>query len=188
MSSAEVLLHALDELAREKGLRNVALREVARRAGLSHAAPAHFFGSMAGMLEAFALEGLRILDAEVCAPERFAGLHGVERLVADSMAFIAFAVNHPAHFDAIFRAGVPEDGQLAEQRQMALDALRTLVKEAMAEGAIRTADPELVTMELWAGAHGLASLWVDGLLPHIAGGDPATLAERTVRTHIDRLR
>ena len=55
------LLAAVREAITDNGVSGVSLRDVARRAGVSHSAPAHHFGSKAGLLMAFAAEGFRLL-------------------------------------------------------------------------------------------------------------------------------
>lgn len=188
------LLRAMEELAREQGVNNVGLREVARRAGLSHAAPTHFFGSREGMIRALALEGLEMLDDELCtAQERVAHLPGRERLVADALEFVGFATRHPAHFDAMFRTPAPAGGDatLDRARLAALDGLRALVSEVHARGEIG-GDVETAFLQLCALSHGIASLAVDGLLhgfDELAGepADGAGIAERIVRAQVAQL-
>ena len=188
------LLQAMEQLAREQGVNNVGLREVARRAGLSHAAPTHFFGSREGMIRALALEGLELLDAELCdAQERAADLPGRERLVADSLEFVAFAQRHPAHFDAMFRTPTSAQGDavLDRARLAALDGLRALVIDVHASGDI-AGDVETTFLQLCAMSHGIASLAVDGLLHGFDDlaetGDAAVgLAERIIRAQVAQL-
>lgn len=202
MSSTEIagspgrvaLLRAMEELAREQGVNNVGLREVARRAGLSHAAPTHFFGSREGMIRALALEGLAMLDDELCtAQEQVAHLPGRERLVADALEFVAFATRHPAHFDAMFRTPTPAGGDatLDRARLAALDGLRALVAEVHARGEIG-GDVETVFLQLCAMSHGIASLAVDGLLHGFdelaeRPADVTRIAERIVRAQVAQL-
>ncbi|WP_395244683.1 TetR/AcrR family transcriptional regulator [Agromyces sp. MMS24-K17] len=184
------LLRAMEELAREQGVNNVGLREVARRAGLSHAAPTHFFGSREGMIRALALEGLAMLDDELCtAQERAAHLPGRERLVADSLEFVAFAQRHPAHYDAMFRtpSGAGDD-TLDRARLAALDGLRALVVDVRARGDI-AGDVETTFLQLCALSHGLASLAVDGMLHGLDGFASADeVVERTIRAQVEQLR
>jgi AcrR family transcriptional regulator len=188
------LLEAMEQLAREQGVTNVGLREVARRAGLSHAAPTHFFGSREGMIRALAFEGLELLDAELCtAQERAADLPGRERLVADSLEFVAFAQRHPAHFDAMFRtpSSAQGDSALDRARLAALEGLRALVREVHAAGDIH-GDVETVFLQLCAMSHGIASLAVDGLLHGFdelaeTDGAAADVAERIIRAQVAQL-
>jgi AcrR family transcriptional regulator len=188
------LLRSLEELARDQGVSNVGLREVARRAGLSHAAPTHFFGSREGMIRALALEGLALLDDELCtAQEAAAHRPGRERLVADALEFVAFARRHPAHYDAIFRtpAIAQGDATLDRARLAALDGLRALVADVHAAGDIG-GDVETTFLQLCAMSHGIASLAVDGLLhgiDEVARDDDAQtdLVERIVRAQVEQL-
>ena len=187
------LLRAMEELAREQGVNNVGLREVARRAGLSHAAPTHFFGSREGMIRALAFEGLALLDDELCtAQERAAHLPGRERLVSDALEFVAFAQRHPAHFDAMFRtpSSAAGDDTLDRARLAALDGLRALVIEVHAAGDIG-GDVETAFLQLCAMSHGIASLAVDGLLHGFDDltrpGDAADVAERIIRAQVEQL-
>ncbi|GAA1955685.1 TetR/AcrR family transcriptional regulator [Agromyces allii] len=187
------LLRAMEQLAREQGVNSVGLREVARRAGLSHAAPTHYFGSREGMIRALALEGLALLDDELCtAQERAAHLPGRERLVADSLEFVAFAQRNPAHFDAMFRTPsiARGDEALDRARLAALAGLRALVVEVHANGDIH-GDVESTFLQLCAMSHGIASLAVDGVLhgfDEIAPSDEAMgVAERIIRAQVEQL-
>jgi AcrR family transcriptional regulator len=186
------LLRAMEQLAREQGVNNVGLREVARRAGLSHAAPTHFFGSREGMIRALAFEGLELLDDELCAAQEGAAkLPGRERLVADAMEFVAFAQRHPAHYDAMFRTPSPAgDSALDRARLAALDGLRALVVEVHASGDI-SGDVEITFLQLCAMSHGIASLAVDGLLHGFGeftdGDSVGEVAEQIIRAQVAQL-
>ncbi|MRG59738.1 TetR family transcriptional regulator [Agromyces sp. CFH 90414] len=183
------LLRAMEDLALEQGVNNVGLREVARRAGLSHAAPTHFFGSREGMIRALALDGLAMLEDELCAAqERSAHLPGRERLVADGVEFVAFALRHPAHYDAMFRTPTPARGDdvLDRARLAALEGLRALVEQVHADGAIG-GDPETIYLQLCAMSHGIASLAVDGLLHDFGGAAGPDVIERIIRAQVAQL-
>ncbi|WP_394554082.1 TetR/AcrR family transcriptional regulator [Agromyces sp. MMS24-JH15] len=188
------LLRAMEELARERGVNNVGLREVARRAGLSHAAPTHFFGSRVGMVLALAIEGLGLLAVELgTAQAKAAHLPGRERLLDDSIEFVAFAQRHPAHYDAMFRTPTPpegDDGTLDRVRVAALGCLRDLVVDVHATGAIG-GDVETVFLQLCALSHGIASLQVDGLLHGMDGlvdaHEQDALVERIIRAQVEQL-
>lgn len=90
------LREATAQLVAEKGPSGFSLREVARRAGVSHAAPAHHFGDAEGMLTSVAAEGFATLaDAMEAAAEGVDD--AVERLQRTGAAYLRVAVEHPGH-------------------------------------------------------------------------------------------
>src|SRR5918998_1032836 len=86
-----ILAAAVDALA-ESGPARLSLRELARRAGVSHAAPAHHFGDKAGLLTAVAAEGYTLLAEALTAAQQLAG-----DFLDVGVAYVRFAVEHRAH-------------------------------------------------------------------------------------------
>ena len=79
-SLPEALLVAVDEIVIAQGLENVSLREAARRAGVSHSAPAHHFGDKDGLLAAYAEQGFSMLaDSLEAAAIEAAGQPMIDR-------------------------------------------------------------------------------------------------------------
>lgn len=120
------------ELITEKGAAGFSLREVARRAGVSHAAPTHHFGDSAGLLTALAEEGFRLLQAALAESAEGAP-SAADRLVRIARAYVSVAHEYPAHCAVMFRAdlirrddpGCREWGDKAYQElASALEALR----------------------------------------------------------------
>lgn len=91
------------ELITEKGAAGFSLREVARRAGVSHAAPTHHFGDSAGLLTALAEEGFRHLHAALVESAEGAP-SASERMVRIARAYVSVAHQYPAHCAVMFRA------------------------------------------------------------------------------------
>src|SRR4029453_17310460 len=92
------LLEAAVEAAAEVGAAAVSLRDLARRAGVSHAAPAHHFGDKAGLLTAVATEGFELLADELTdARDTGADFLGI------GVRYVGFAVDHRAHFEVMYR-------------------------------------------------------------------------------------
>lgn len=87
---------ATAQLVSEKGPSGFSLREVARRAGVSHAAPAHHFGDAQGMLTAVATEGFATLADEMSAAAEGVD-DAVERLHRTGAAYVRVAMQHPGH-------------------------------------------------------------------------------------------
>jgi AcrR family transcriptional regulator len=146
----------------ESGPSGWSLRELARRAGVSHAAPAHHFGDKTGLLTALAAEGFGLLgDALTAAGDDLLDL---------GVAYVRFAVRHRAYFEVMFRPELYrlDDPELAAARDRAGELLG---------GAVRplSSGPDSV-LAAWSIAHGFAGLWLSGALPPEVGTDPEAAA------------
>lgn len=154
------LLKAAAEEIRTAGAAQLSLRELARRVGVSHAAPAHHFGDKTGLLTALAAEGFRILH-EHTSP----ALGQSDALVRAGEQYVAFALTHPAHFSVMFDPHLlrTTDAALNNERTLAFDNFFTAVQQTTG-----THDAEQVAaqaMAAWSVVHGAAVLWLQGNLP-----------------------
>ncbi|MDH3680301.1 MAG: TetR/AcrR family transcriptional regulator [Acidimicrobiia bacterium] len=93
---------AAAEVITEKGPAGFSLREVARRAGVSHAAPAHHFGDTTGLLTALAVDAFRLLD-EAMTVAAAAAEGPADRLARVGRAYVEVGLTNPAHLDIVFR-------------------------------------------------------------------------------------
>ncbi|WP_405892216.1 TetR/AcrR family transcriptional regulator [Streptomyces sp. NBC_01527] len=149
-----VLTAALDVI-RTEGPGALSLRDLARRAGVSHAAPAHHFKDRTGLLTAIAAEGYGLFaDALADAPD----------LRERGVRYVRFAAGHPAHFQVMFQPELhhPDDPELLAAKARAVQALRAGVTGLPAEG--RGDDPRLAGIAAWSLAHGYATLLLSGNL------------------------
>ncbi len=145
------LLAAGEQELTLNGVEGFSLRAVAKRAGVSHAAPAHHFGDMAGLLTALAAEGFRRFNATL--EEHEAGTDDPrERAVRAGLGYIDFAITRPALFKLIFAAEKP-DFAVLELQGVSEEAYQHLV--GLIEGL--GGGPRDVAA-LWAMSHGLADL------------------------------
>jgi AcrR family transcriptional regulator len=158
----------------EQGLAALSLREVARRAGVSHAAPAHHFGDKAGVLTAIAIEGFELLAATTRAATEPSG-----SLVEGGTAYIRFATEHRAHYEVMFRPDLyhSDDRHLSSALAAAANVLFDAVRKALGPGASE-ADTVGGVIAAWSFAHGFASLWSAGNIPGSSGSDPEDLARQ----------
>lgn len=154
------LLAAGLNLLEKRGPAQVSLREVARVAGVSHAAPYRHFDSRETLLAALAADGF---DALGEAMERAAeGKNGLDRLRALGIAYIAFARARPAVYLLMFGPELDKDG-FPELKTAAERGYKTLCAaiDAVAPEAARRA----AAIGAWALVHGLAHLIADRQLP-----------------------
>jgi AcrR family transcriptional regulator len=174
------LLAAVESAVRDGGVSGVSLRDVARRAGVSHGAPAHHFGSKAGLLTAFAAAGYHLLAEsvikEVAASE---AADGAAELAAIGRGYVRFAVGHPAHFEVMFQLDAlnPGDGAFAAASEAAYGLLTATVERCRADGRLHGRSAEVVAVSAWSLVHGLSALWISGrLAERITEQDPQRLA------------
>jgi AcrR family transcriptional regulator len=179
------LLEAVEAAVAEHGVSAVSLRDVARRAGVSHSAPAHHFGSKAGLLTAFATAGYWLLAETARAEVAALGAAGTAADAAAEVAamgrgYFRFAVGHPAQFEVMFRLDAlnPADRDLAAARDAVYSLLTAAVGRCHAAGRLHGRSPEVVTAAAWSLAHGLSALWISGHLAQRTGEqDPQKLAK-----------
>jgi AcrR family transcriptional regulator len=155
----------------EAGPAGVSLRDLARRAGVSHAAPAHHFGDKAGVLSALAAEGFDLLANELAA-----ALQRTQDFLEVGVAYVRFAVEHRAHFEVMFRPDLyhPDDRAVLVARERASEALASGIG-SLPEKQARP-DARLAGIAAWSLVHGFATLWLNGALPPELGDDPETVA------------
>ena len=161
------ILDASLELIRVEGLASLSMREVARRAGVSHQAPYHPFADRESILARIAQEGFEELLLRM--RETSAKAQGLEaRLYAISHAYVTFALDRPAHFRVMFRPELVDLARFPEAQcagEAAFQELLAFVCELRGvAGVDRTAEDDVWTSMLWSQAHGLACLILDGPL------------------------
>lgn len=162
------LLDAAAAAIGERGVDAVSLREVARRAGVSHAAPAHHFGDKSGLYTALAAEGFTWLADTLAIAS--GGPDPVDELVALGRAYIRFATDHPAHFEVMFRPTLlrVDDPAFLAAADRAYSALAECVTRCHAAGWGGTSNPAELSTLAWAMAHGLGALRAQGALARYA--------------------
>jgi AcrR family transcriptional regulator len=161
-----VLLDTAVEALQETGPAALSLRDLARRAGVSHAAPAYHFGDKAGLLTAVAADGFERLAATLRQAYQTTG-----SFLEVGVAYVRFAVTHRAHFEVMFRPELyrTDDPDLVRAR----DAARSLLYPPAADIANNPdGDQVRAAVAAWSLVHGLATLWLDRNLPPQLGDDP----------------
>lgn len=171
-----VLLQVAVEAVADRGAAAMSLRDVARRAHVTHTAAAHHFGDKAGLLTAVAVEGYQLLGAALDAAQR-----EHQSFLEVGASYVHFAVNHPAHFEVMFHPRLyhADDVELREARRRTATLLY---------GTTDPDDQQLAAgVAAWSVVHGLATLWLNGDLPSALGDDPEHIT-RVVAAHLGTLR
>lgn len=168
------LLLAADELLQNRGLQGFTLRACARLAGVSHTAPKHHFGDVAGLLSAVAERGFARLVDNLRRHLRTAGEDLDAQMYATSLAYVEFAQRYPEHFRIMFRSDlIVFDMQAPPQSVM--DAFTVLTNvilrqrgeaevDVSAMGAPKAPDVANDILLGWCYIHGYAHLRLEGQL------------------------
>src|SRR4030088_1812187 len=167
------LVRAAIQLLEESGETDLSLRAVARRAGVSPAAPYRHYADREALVSAVAAVGYRELA------ERLAAAHPApatpEQLASVAVAYVQFALEQPALFRMMFGEPCDRDN---EERVAATAAVSLYLREIVAR-CFPQAGAEALAPAIWALVHGLAFLHLDGKLDAStpsAGAHPSTPA------------
>lgn len=156
------LLDAAEEELSEKGIERFSLRGVAKRAGVSHGAPAHHFQNAIGLLTALATRGYQQFIQAQDKRERQAANNPKARLAASGLGYLDFATENPALFQLMFSSSRPDksDVHLAQAADEAFDKLVHHI--AGITGANPHEDPDAMAAVIaaWGVVHGLADLLI----------------------------
>ena len=163
------ILEASIALMNEGGLGSLSMREVARRAGVSHQAPYHYFADREAILAELAGDGFdRLYDYMVSAIGLARDKAGKNRAMGE--AYIRFALNNPEVFRLMFRCEMVDLANYPEAKEKA-DKCFQLVADTL--GAVITADKTSADLApviaAWSTAHGLATLMLEGKLGEAFG-------------------
>ncbi|MEU6665058.1 TetR/AcrR family transcriptional regulator [Streptomyces sp. NPDC046727] len=144
------------ELLAAEGPQALTLREIARRAGVSHGAPRRYFPTRLELLSAIARRGFADLAERAhVALERQAGGPRA-RVAALARTYLGFALDRPGMYELMFRHDLLESGRLG-LRETSLP-LFSLLTDLIGE-ADPAADARRTAGALWANLHGMAQLW-----------------------------
>jgi AcrR family transcriptional regulator len=158
-------------LVAARGPDGVSLRELAREAGVSHAAPAHHFSDRRGVFTALAAQGFELLAAALAeARPRFRN---------SALAYVRFALEHPGHYRVMFDKSLldPSSQKLAVAEAAAGAELSHGVASLSDRHA--QADPAGAQLAAWSLVHGFAMLWLnDAVNAELKAVDPMATVER----------
>ena len=165
------LLEAAEAELAAQGIEGFSLRGVAKRAGVSHAAPAHHFGDGNGLLTSLAAEGYRRFVAAQEAREKQAATDALSQLVASGMGYIDFAMAHPALFRLMFSSNRPDHAapDLSAAGSAAFQRLIDNVRRLRGVDPVKDRVSMLGVMSSWAIVHGLADLLIAGRMKFLLG-------------------
>ncbi|MEE4022310.1 TetR/AcrR family transcriptional regulator [Gordonia sp. PKS22-38] len=177
---AEEIIEAASELLVEHGDdAAVSIRAVASRVGVTPPSIYLHFGDKDELLDAVCARYFEQLDGELAAAA--AGVDDpLERALQQGLAYVRFAIATPALYRIAFRQHAPGPSKVDQVLSAsAFTRISATVTELAGEGFYPESDVGEVVLELWAAAHGVASLML--AKPDLAWGDDLRLAETLLR-------
>jgi AcrR family transcriptional regulator len=145
---------------------DLTLRAVGERLGVSRSALYRHFSDKQALLAAVGREGFRMLRLALAEAWEQHG-RGRSGFEAMGLAYVRFAVTHPAYYRVMFGGFLESSGKDAEFVAEARAAFQVLVDSLVVQqqqGLVRHDDPQLLARFIWALVHGIAMLAIDGQL------------------------
>ncbi len=181
-------------LLEQEGHPDFTLRDLARRVGVSAAAPYSHFADKTALLAAIATAGFGRLNAALEAAIRNDSDPAKQFLQMGS-AYVRFGMDHPALYKLMFAseelsARCDEYPELQAAGDAAFASLTAMLERMQRSGFLQAGDPEVNALSVWAHVHGLTSLFITGHV-ECAGGaapQPAELVSSSLVTLLRGLR
>jgi AcrR family transcriptional regulator len=185
----EALLTAAEMELKEKGVEGFTLRGCAKRAGVSHAAPAHHFKDAGALLTALAGVGFVRFTAAMEARRSAPPADARERLIALGLGYIDFATSEPALFRLMFASDRP-DFDDPELHRVASASFGMLVEGVAAARGARSGNDKSAIIDVaaaWSMVHGIADLALSGQMKFLDEAGLAGDLEAVYRNLIERV-
>ena len=180
-----VLLDQAESVGATTGFERLSLRELARLAGVSHAAPRAHFASKDDLLDALAQRGFERLHAELSSA-RTSGTDFDEEVHRVATAYVRFAITNGALLELMFSAARQQPAaSLSVSESRAYSVFYEMLAEGQQAGRIVAGTPDEVGLPFFAAIHGIAVLLAAGAVP---SGDEETITAHTVQVALRGIR
>jgi AcrR family transcriptional regulator len=176
----ERVLSASLELIREAGLSGLSLREVARRADVSHQAPYHHFQDKESIVAALVERSFLALAERLEAVASGKGT-AAQRLSRTGRAYVDFALGSPVEFRLMFRPELVDASRFPSVQSAGARAYAVLTRLVGEQAQLSPEKRDALVSLHWSLVHGLATLLLDGALGQELSGPKAR------DRHVDRV-
>ncbi|MFT4520542.1 MAG: AcrR family transcriptional regulator [Halioglobus sp.] len=164
------LLDAALDVISEIGPQGLTIREVARRAGVSHAAPYRHFTDKNELILAVVERGFELMQQTMQAEQAAAKGDPMSQFAASGLSYVNFALQHPAYYRIMFSGDLlSSTGNVSLQHtgQDALDEMVAGITGCQELGIVRPGNPVTQALAIWSTIHGFVSLVNDNRIEHL---------------------
>ncbi len=161
----EALIEAALKLIKEHGSDGLTLSEAARMAGVSPAAPYRHFKDRNSLMAAVAEQGFAAFADQLENAGNKCKGKALQKLMDIGVAYLEFARQAPAHYAAMFEAGIAHGSSpaLSRESDRAFNVLRDAANEIYGILPVdRRAPALMIALHIWSMTHGIASLFLRG--------------------------
>jgi AcrR family transcriptional regulator len=182
------LLEAAEEELAERGIEGFTLRGVAKRAGVSHAAPAHHFRDTSDMLTALATIGMERFCRAMEKTQAEPHASPRDRFIASGVTYVEFALANPTLFHLMFGSRRPdfESPGFVQHSSTAFQNLVDGIAAIRGGAPLEVRAGRMDIAAAWALVHGIATLMIARRLKFLAG-DLAENRTETIREMVSRI-
>ena len=184
MSTAKLAYHHGDlrtalidsalEIIGEIGPQGLTIREVARRAGVSHAAPYRHFDDKDDLILAVVEKGFELLQDTMEEARKNAGEDPLEQFAASGESYFLFALEYPTYYRVMFSGDLLNSTGHESLRHTSTHFFQQMIndiKSCQEMGIVREGDPLLQAISIVSTVHGYVSLANDNRIDHLVGGE-----------------
>lgn len=187
LDTRERLIQAAIALAELDGPSSVGLREAARRAGVTHAAPYRHFKDREALLVATAERGFReLLDHCLELGGGEGGDEALGRFWRLGVGYFTFAIRRPGLFRVMFSPEAARAESLRASEGAVFSLCVASIVSAQRAGRVAAGDPQMLSLVAWSSMHGAAMLYLDGLVRWVGMDEAPEVLARELATQVYR--
>lgn len=163
------LIKAGTEILASKGLGGLSLRQVARQAGVSHAAPYAHFKDKQALIAAISTEGFKQLYSQIESVKKTHQAEPETLLIETAWSYVQFALNEPDRFKLMFSSVLEKENDYPDFVEISQDNFQQLVEIVeicQQANVLKSGDSDLIALSVWGTVHGFVSLLLEGQISH----------------------
>lgn len=164
------LLDAALDVISELGPQGLTIREVARRAGVSHAAPYRHFTDKDELILAVVEQGFELMHQTMQHEQSQAEPDAINQFAATGLGYVNFALQHPAYYRIMFSGDMLSRTGNVTLRHTSAEALQEMVSQitqCKELGIVREGDAVMQALTIWSAMHGFVTLVNDNRIGHL---------------------
>lgn len=163
------LIQAGVQILSKEGVAGLSLRKVAKRVGVSYAAPYAHFRDRQALIAAISTEGFKRLYAALDAAASAHADDPKQQLVEAALAYVQFAVDNTDIFKIMFSGVLEKEKEypsFVESSRKSFERVVEIVRACQEAEVLPSAPPELMAVSVWGQVHGVVSLVLEGQVSH----------------------